>query len=306
MKARVILIAVIALCYGCLQGQRTAKGEYQGAREGKDDAAADRSSDIDDGKYESDSNKQVDKAPGPLQEDDGAAAPPASSPAPATKLDSSIVVKNGYKIVAPNFDVEDEAKKKITGLVLLVDFDDMKATVTAEQVFDKLNDELRQHALSKRQIDLRHIVIGPFRAKKPYSFYINKSYPEAVNTYDRAEALVQEVIAAAGAIEFDYSKLTMHQSDHAREVVQSLIILFVGDKRSEDPGWARGLWPHAGWLDEALGAAKVRHYQLNRILDNRDYAMGTIIHETGHQILGLGEQQGDWSAPGFALTGFSR
>jgi M6 family metalloprotease-like protein len=150
--------------------------------------------------------------------------------------------------------------------------------------------------LFQKDIDLQHVVVGNFRSSKPYSYFMDSNHPEKPNEYVRSRELIRELYAKMGGItQFDFSTLTLHNTWTPNYVVNAFMMLFAADADSGRAGYARGLWPVSGWQSGTVKKTEFAHYQESAIIQSRkDFQMGTIIHETGHQVMGLGEDQGDW------------
>ncbi len=208
------------------------------------------------------------------------------------KANHTVMVDGSRTIIIPKMEPS-PGKRLVTSLTILVDFQDMPSSISPETVAISLNKDLRDFSIKKANIDLRHVIISTFRSSRPYSYFMDPTFPEKENEYIRSHQLVEELYGKLNEVNFDFSTLTLHNS-WGGPAVHSFVVLFAADKNSGRAGWAKGLWPVTSWLQGNVRGAHFSHYQISAIVNNTDLQMGTIVHEAGHQVLGLGEEQGDW------------
>ena len=169
----------------------------------------------------------------------------------------------------------------VAGLVILVDFSDTPATLSKDEIDAWLNTKgynkygltgsIRDYYLgqSNNIVDYQNEVHGYYRATQP------KSYYDGGTSYERADELWSEVIAAMDS-EIDFS-LFDHDKDGKTEAIS---LLYAGDEGT----FGVGLWPHA-----SSSTIKKDGVVLNRYMMTALHTKPTnyvFAHESGHMLFG--------------------
>lgn len=173
-------------------------------------------------------------------------------------------------------------KGKIHSLTLLVDFSDVPAPVTKEEVEDWLNKEgfnrdgcngsVRDYYLdvSNGQLDLTNEVFGWYRAKHPKSWYEN------LNGYSGSDSLYKEV--------FDYFDPQVDFSRYDNDKngsTEAINIVYAGPGQT----WGQGLWPHSGWSGNVIkDGVRLTNHQMTDMPGK--FSIYVFVHESGHMIFG--------------------
>lgn len=164
----------------------------------------------------------------------------------------------------------------VVGLTLLVDFDDVRMNITADQVTAMMNEPgYRDHgnngsvrdfflAVSAGKLDYPNVVIGPVRLSKRRSFYINNS-------------MVEEAVDLA----VTRHGIDLSQFDSRDEgIVDAVNILYAGTSQ-----YVGDLWPHNSVRQVTHGGVRTHFYQLTGVGTHPvDLRIGTICHENGHLL----------------------
>lgn len=172
------------------------------------------------------------------------------------------------------------------GLCLLIDFPDVRATISQEEVARFCNQPgyngFGNHGsvhdyfldVSGGRMHYTNLVTPWYTARQPRSYYTNERVPQP----QRARELIREALAHFKRNGFDFSSLTTD----GQEYVYATNVFYAGKRVNN---WAKGLWPHAFHL--------LTPYQLGPGMHNFDYqitdmgqelALGTFCHENGHMI----------------------
>ncbi len=167
------------------------------------------------------------------------------------------------------------ANGAVRGLTILVEFQDVRTTVTQADVSDMLNSpnytrngnfsSAREYfrTVSTGKLDYSNDVVGPFRLSQNRSFYINN-------------LLVKEALDLAVA-----SGVNLANYDSRHEgVLDALNIMYAGQTQYEGE-----LWPHNSVIDLRYGAISTNLYLLTSAgRSSADLSIGTFCHENGHLL----------------------
>ena len=169
----------------------------------------------------------------------------------------------------------------VRGLTILVDFSDQAPAYTKADVEAWLNQagykqfgldgSVRDYYLGQSggKVDYQNEVHGFYRAKKA------KSYYQGGTSYERADELWAEVIAALDA-EIDFSTFD-NDGDGNTEAIS---LLYAGDEGT----FGKGLWPHAGGSSERHDGVRLNRYMMTAMNDKpTNYVFS---HESGHMLFG--------------------
>jgi M6 family metalloprotease-like protein len=175
---------------------------------------------------------------------------------------------------------------KYVGLCLLIQFPDVPATLTRQQVADFCNQpgytgfgnngSVRDYFLdvSSGKFDYSNIVAPWYTAKKKRAYYTDRGKPFG----NRAQELIREALAFHKANGFDFSKL----STDAGGFVYATNVFYAGPCVNSH---AEGLWPHAYFLPSAVslgGGRKAKDYQITDA--GAELTLSTFCHENGHMV----------------------
>ncbi len=172
------------------------------------------------------------------------------------------------------------------GLCLLVDFPDVPATISQDEVeaYCNLqgysgfgnNGSVYDYFFDNSGGKLRYtsIVAPYYTAKHDRDYYTDKTQPYGV----RAQELIREALDYLRGQGFDFSPLTVDSGKY----VYATNIFYAGDVVND---WSEGLWPHSWRLvsDYQLMPGKIAaDYQITNI--GNELTLGTFCHENGHMI----------------------
>ena len=169
----------------------------------------------------------------------------------------------------------------VKGLAILVDFSDVPATLTKEEVDAWLNTKgynkygltgsIRDYYLgqSNNIVDYQNEVHGYYRAKK------TRAYDDGGTSYARADELWSEVIAAMDA-EIDFS-LFDNDKDGKTEAIS---LLYAGGEGT----FAQGLWPHASGSGDKKDGVTLNRYMMTAL--HTQPTNYVFAHESGHMLFG--------------------
>ena len=169
----------------------------------------------------------------------------------------------------------------VLGLTILVDFSDQTGAYSKTEIDAWLNTKgyakfgltgsIRDYysKQSNGKMDFQNEVHGFYRAKK------TKSYYQGGTSYERADELWAEVIAALDA-EIDFSKF---DNDHDGKT-EAISLLYAGDEGT----FGKGLWPHASVSNEQRDGVRVYRYMMTAMDDQPTNYV--FAHESGHMLFG--------------------
>jgi M6 family metalloprotease-like protein len=164
---------------------------------------------------------------------------------------------------------------KVRGLVILVEFSDVKCAVKKKDVESLLNDEgysgkgnycsVRDYYLrmSGGALDYSNEVVGPITLPKHRQYYVERPFFTAV---------LDEIVARG---------VELSRYDSRREgILDAISFMYAGKTLYQ--GW---LWPHNHVLDWESNGFKSNFYQITSLgLDAEWLSIGTFCHESGHML----------------------
>jgi len=166
---------------------------------------------------------------------------------------------------------------EITGLTILIDFDDVQTAITAGEVASLLNDDnytANGNACSVREyfrrmsgdvLDFTNEVHGPFKLANRKSYY-----------EDAGKNLVGDALEAAKAGGVDFSRYAS-QPDN---IIDSIIILYAGEKHFKG-----ALWPSSSSIARTYDGVTTNLYLKTGLgIDATGLRIGTLVHEAGHLL----------------------
>jgi M6 family metalloprotease-like protein len=167
---------------------------------------------------------------------------------------------------------------KVSGLVVLVDFPDVKSAVAAdviEQLFNKAGAGSVYdyfYNISGQKLEFTNRLIGFYTAK------YEKSHYDSGTGYAGSTELLKETLAWLNSNpNFTTNGLTLN----ADKSIMAFTLLYAG---TADAGWANGLWPHSGGFNYTFSnGVRVNSHQFSDIGTKPQTA--TINHECEHMIL---------------------
>ncbi|MDM7934277.1 MAG: M6 family metalloprotease domain-containing protein [Methanothrix sp.] len=164
---------------------------------------------------------------------------------------------------------------EVRGLTVLVQFQDVKSTVTAEDVDAMLNSRnyhengnfcsVREYfqIVSNGRLDYTNLVFGPVTLRRPRQYYTQN-------------LLVKEALdlAVKGGVD-------LGQFDSRGEgIVDAMSFLYAGQTQ-----YIGELWPHNYYIDLQYNDMKTYFYMLSSMGRSRDdLTIGTFCHESGHML----------------------
>ncbi|WP_340386449.1 M6 family metalloprotease domain-containing protein [Paenibacillus sp. FSL E2-0151] len=201
---------------------------------------------------------------------------------------------NTNKTLGPNkglLEGRSLAKGNINGLTVLVDFQDLKSTVTSDDINEMLNGENYKEngnycsineyfkIISSNQLDYKNTVIGPITLPNTVEYYKRNLLVK-----DALDIIINDLNVDLSAVDSTNSK-----------IVDSINFLYAGRTSYEG-----NLWPHNGNANLNYNGYKIDLYMLTSMGRNKsDLSIGTFCHETGHLLLRFpdmydyGERDGD-------------
>ena len=165
---------------------------------------------------------------------------------------------------------------KVLGLTILVEFQDIRTTVTKALIEAMLNGSggdnngnycsVREYflAMSNGKLDYTNRVFGPIRLKHPRSYYLFTHRNEVV-----LEALAALESQGVAFEDFDAN---------GDGLIDAINIMYAGDTQYVDGSW---LWPHNFYIEKQLGSVRTYFYQICSL---ESLSIGTFCHENGHML----------------------
>lgn len=164
---------------------------------------------------------------------------------------------------------------EIKGLTILVQFKDIKSTVTKDDVDKMLNGanysengnfcSVREYyrLMSGGKLNYTNHVVGPVTLSKNRRYYANR-------------LLVEEALDLAIA-----KGLDLKQFDSQDEgIIDAVSFLYAGQTQ-----YLGELWPHNYFLELQRGSMKTYFYMLSSLgRSKEDLSIGTFCHESGHML----------------------
>jgi M6 family metalloprotease-like protein len=180
---------------------------------------------------------------------------------------------------------------KILGLTILVQFSDVKTSITPADVSDMLNTpgyksygnfcSVRDYFLkmSNGKLDYTNVLIGPITLSHEKQYYVD-------------HPLVEETLKAVKGTGID-----LKQFDSKREgYIDAISILYAGKSLY----LGDFIWPHNGIINMWLDNIRAYFYMLTGLGDDRtELSIGTFCHESSHMLCRLpdvydyGKRDGD-------------
>ena len=164
---------------------------------------------------------------------------------------------------------------EVRGLTILINFQDVQTSLTADEVSAMLNGEnytangnycsVREYyrLMSNGLLDYSNLVVGPITLSRKRQYY--------VNNHPAVAAL--NMVADMG--------IDLAQFDSRDEgILDAVSFMYAGQTLYD--GW---LWPHNFTLDWSHGDFRTNMYQISSLGKNSgDLSIGTFCHESGHML----------------------
>lgn len=214
----------------------------------------------------------LDAAEGSADKSDG--------PAPLGKKASSSLSSTSAESSA----AAEDSVKKVIGVIVLVEFPDVRAAFTKEQIGDMAN--LKGFNVNGNNGSIRDYFLDVSHGRFEYALEVteyymarnNKDYYDRADGYAGGQELIKEALQGLEAKGYDFSKLTVS----ATGTVRGVNVLFAG---ASGKVWAQGIWAHRGNIPTLnFDGVKVSGYMLASI--GTALTIGTFVHESGHLIFG--------------------
>jgi M6 family metalloprotease-like protein len=195
--------------------------------------------------------------------------------------DASHRTRAGVSYAAAASGFYPQPKGEVFGLTLLVDFSDAAPAFTKTEIdawlnqrgysAGGLNGSVRDYFFDQSNgvVDFQNQLFGFYRAKHPKSHY------ESSSGYQGAGELVAEMMDYFDE-QVDFSNYD-NDGDGRTEAVS---IVYAGAAET----WGKGLWPHAGGLNEQRDGVTVARYMMTNLGDS--LGLYTFSHEVGHMLFG--------------------
>ena len=164
---------------------------------------------------------------------------------------------------------------EIKGLTILVQFKDIKSTVTKDDVDKMLNGanysengnfcSVREYyrLISGGKLNYTNHVVGPVTLSKNRRYYANR-------------LLVEEALDLAIAKGLDLTQFDSQDEG----IVDAVSFLYAGQTQ-----YLGELWPHNYFLELQRGSMKTYFYMLSSLgRSKEDLSIGTFCHESGHML----------------------
>jgi M6 family metalloprotease-like protein len=181
---------------------------------------------------------------------------------------------------------------KVLGLTIIVQFSDIKTSITPADVSDMLNTQgyngfgnfcsVRDYfqKMSCGKLDYSNVVIGPITLSHEKQYYVE-------------HPLVEETLQAAAR-----TGINLLQFDSKREgYIDAINILYAGKSLYQGDY----IWPHNGIINMMLGNMRAYFYMLTGLGDDKtELSIGTFCHENAHMLCRLpdlydyGKRDGDF------------
>lgn len=180
----------------------------------------------------------------------------------------------------------------VRGLTILVEFQDVRTQISAEDVTAMLNEpdylangnfcsvNRYYHLMSNGKLNYTNEVVGPVRLSQKQSYYINTP-------------LMSEALQAA-IDEFDVD-LSRYDS-LGKGIVDALSLLYAGRTLYKNE-----LWPHNSVMNFTHRGTRTHYYTIQSLGRSVvDLSIGTFTHESGHMLCRFpdlydyGERDGDF------------
>lgn len=163
----------------------------------------------------------------------------------------------------------------VRGLTVLVEFQDVATTITADQVSAMLNSDnytangnfcsVRKYyqTMSSGLLDYSNLVVGPINLSKSRSYYMQN-------------LLVGEALEAVRSMGIDLSQF----DSRGEGILDAVNFMYAGQTQ-----YIGQLWPHNSYINIQIGNYRTYFYQLTSLGANAaGMSIGTFCHENGHML----------------------
>ncbi len=174
----------------------------------------------------------------------------------------------------------------VAGLCLLVEFPDVAAAITQQEVSSFCNQQgyagygnngsVYDYYLdvSDGRLQYTNVVTAYYRSQHDRVYYTDPKIGYGV----RAQELIHEALSALKDNGFDFGQLSSDSGGY----VYALNVFYAGDCVNN---WAEGLWPHSGALASPFAASASKTFSDYQITDmGNQLTLRTFCHENGHMV----------------------
>jgi M6 family metalloprotease-like protein len=196
-------------------------------------------------------------------------------------LPSSDALSNSVTTFLTN----DSSTRNLIGLTILIEFLDVPATQTTEEIYNLLNQtgytgfgnngSIRDYFIdvSEGKFDYTNEITDYYTTIYPKQYYINQSNGRSL--------LVQEALQHFINQGFDFSNLTVDE----RGYIEGLNFFYTGE-----PEYNTNLHPRWSGIPAMEVADNIfAHYYMICNIGTDHMIIGTFIHESGHLVMGWGD-----------------
>jgi len=187
---------------------------------------------------------------------------------------------------AQRADMRGPTTGSVQGICLIIDFSDDVGTIPPATVNNFCNQV--GYNLNGNNGSVRDYFYDVSNGLLTYTNFVPAAYYRALHpkTYyndpnvqygQRARELIVEALNALENSGFDFSA---YDAD-GNGVVDALNCFYAGYSNS---AWAKGLWPHAGWLSYCADGVCTQRYQMTDM--QSALRLATFCHENGHMLMG--------------------
>ncbi|MDP4181586.1 MAG: hypothetical protein Q8942_10875, partial [Bacillota bacterium] len=166
---------------------------------------------------------------------------------------------------------------KVYGIVILIDFPDVKSAVTQDLIDQAINKpgigSVYDHFydISGQKLEFTNKLIGFYTAK------YNKNHYDSGTGYAGSTELLKETCDWLNSTKFDTTGLSLNPD----KSIMAVTLLYAG---TADAGWANGLWPHSGGYNYTLSnGVRINSHQFSSIGSKPQPS--AMTHECEHMIL---------------------
>lgn len=175
---------------------------------------------------------------------------------------------------------------RFVGLCILIDFPDVRATISPDQVRSFLNGDnysgfgnsgsVKSYFfdVSGGKVEYTSVVTEYVTAANPRDYYTDESIEQPVRAYELILAALNQLKDSG----FDFTQLTADDEQY----IYAINVYYAGPCVNN---WAQGLWPHSHHLAHPVPLApgrKAYDYQFTNM--GEELTLGTFCHENGHMI----------------------
>ncbi|MBU2501124.1 M6 family metalloprotease domain-containing protein [bacterium] len=174
----------------------------------------------------------------------------------------------------------------VKGLCILVDFDDQSATIAQSEVDDFCN--MIGYTGNGNNGSIRDYFSDTSDGIFDYTQYVSPTYYRAPNDFswyddpdepwlDRGLQLLFEALDQLEADGLDFSQFDANGDGY----IDAVNMFYAG---STTAGWAKGMWPGSGWIQDEWSADGVATLRFQFTGMGTGLTIATYLHENGHML----------------------